>query len=237
MANPLESGSANLEAMDAAKTYQAAMTRLLVRKMALSRGVVLDYGAGTGTYTRLAAQMQPGWQVRALEPNRALHAHYGPGLDSFSSLEDIEPASLDGAFSLNVFEHIPDDLEALRKLAARCKRGTPIFILVPAHMSLWSPMDDLVGHVRRYGRKQLELLARSAGLHVIESGWFDGAGYIATQVYRNLVRMRVLAKADGTISSGQVVAFDRVFAVVEPVIRAMRLPLGKNCWVRLQTRL
>ena len=233
MGSSIDSGSANLEAMDAAKAYQAAMTRLLVSTLGLPAGLVLDYGAGTGAYTRMAAQARPRWTVHALEPNRALHRHFGSGARAFASLDELLPGSLDAAFSLNVFEHIQDDVRALEHLAACCKPGAPIFLLVPAHMSLWSPMDDLVGHARRYGLSQLEELGLAAGLRVAASGWFDGTGYLATKAYRLAARSGLLTRVDGTITARQVQAFDRVFSVCEPILSALRAPLGKNCWVKL----
>ncbi|CAB5514691.1 hypothetical protein LMG26857_03750 [Achromobacter anxifer] len=229
----MANGAANLEAMDAAATYQAAMTSLLIRSMGLARGTVLDYGAGTGAYARAVARAQPQWCVQALEPNRLLHSHFCSETTVFSGLAHIQPSSLDGAFSLNVFEHIVEDVQVLANLAARCKPGAPIFILVPAHMGLWSPMDDLVGHVRRYSLRELEQLGQAAGLRVTGSGWFDGTGYLATKAYQIAMRAGLLSKTDGTISTTQVAAFDRVFALCEPLIRGLRLPLGKNCWVRL----
>jgi SAM-dependent methyltransferase len=226
----LESGSANLEAMNAAQSYQAAMARLVVREMGLRQGMVLDFGAGTGTYSRAVDRMT-GWDIFAMEPHRELHPAFGRGIKVVSSLEEVAPISLDGAFSLNVFEHIEDDVAALRDLAACCKPGAPIFVLVPAHMSLWSPMDDLVGHVRRYSRDSLAELGHSAGLKVVRQGWFDSTGYFATKVYRLATRAGLLRGPAGAISKWQVGAFDKVFDLAEPVLHWVAP--GKNCWVRL----
>lgn len=234
MADHVLAASANLEAMDAAPTYQAAMTRLVVESMANVRGQVLDFGAGTGTYTRAVAQRCPNWKVRVLEPNADLHSHYNSAIPVHSDLAEIEMGSLDGAYSLNVFEHIKDDVAALRQLASRCKSGSSIFILVPAHMSLWTPMDDLVGHVRRYSLAELEQFAREAGLQVRRGGWFDATGYLATLAYQQAVRFGLLAKPDGSITPTQVATFDRIFKILEPALMCTKVPLGKNCWVLLE---
>lgn len=235
MVEALNSGSSNLEAMDAAPTYQAAMLKLMVSQMGLREGRVLDFGAGSGAYTRAAAA-QTAWSMCALEPYEALHPLIGQGVEKYSSLDDVSQASLDGAFSLNVLEHIDDDVNALRTLSARCRPGAPIFLLVPAHMSLWSPMDDLVGHVRRYSMLRLTAGASAAGLVVERQGWFDTTGFFATHAYRMAVKAKLLAQTNGAVSKTQVGAFDRLFKVSEPVFAALRVPLGKNCWVLARTR-
>lgn len=234
MDSALSSGSANLEAMDAARAYQAAMTKLLVTQLGLEQGRVLDFGAGTGSYTRAAAVARPGWEMVAMEPHVALHREIGAGVEVHTDLESIPPASLDGAFSLNVFEHIDDHVAVLAGLAAKCKPGAPIFILVPAHMSLWSPMDDLVGHVRRYSLQGLAELGASAGLRVTKQGWFDSTGFFATKVYRVAASLKLLRGPAGAINKGQVGLFDRVFSLIEPVLS--KVSPGKNCWIRLERK-
>lgn len=235
MDDALTSGSSNLEAMDAAPKYQASMTQLMVSRMGLERGTVLDFGAGSGSYTR-AAKSATNWDVQALEPYTALHARIGPGIAVHASLDRVPLASLDGAFSLNVFEHIEDDVGTLRLLARRCQPDAPIFILVPAHMSLWSPMDDLVGHVRRYSLSGLVKMAQAAGMRVESKGWFDTTGFFATHAYRAATRAGLVAKVDGSVTKEQVGAFDRVFSLAEPLFRAAHVPLGKNCWVLLRAQ-
>ncbi|KVP16835.1 class I SAM-dependent methyltransferase [Burkholderia ubonensis] len=231
--NPESYDAANLEAMGAAHAYQAAMRQLVIDKLALRTrsGTVLDFGAGLGDY---AAGIQPhtAMTVVSMEPDVSLHKHYPTGLSVVESLARIAPASLDCAYSLNVFEHIERDVRALRELAGRCRPGAPIFILVPANPSLWTPMDTLVGHWRRYTPSALRVMAEQAGLVIEQAGWFDRTGYFATRAYQLLQRSGMLKEPRaGAVSRLQIRCFDALFSLVEPAFAALELPFGKNCWV------
>jgi hypothetical protein len=67
---------------------------------------------------------------------------------------------------MNVLEHIADDAQALRDLAACVEPGGRIVIWVPGYMQLYGDFDRLVGHVARYTPKTLRRAVGSAGLTV-----------------------------------------------------------------------
>jgi SAM-dependent methyltransferase len=58
-----------------------------------------------------------------------------------------------GAF--DVIEHIEDDVGAMREIYRALKPGGGFMIIVPQHMFLWSRVDDLAFHKRRYARREL----------------------------------------------------------------------------------
>ena len=58
-----------------------------------------------------------------------------------------------GAF--DVIEHIEDDVAAMRQVYEALKPGGGFFMIVPAHQFLWSRVDDLAHHKRRYARREL----------------------------------------------------------------------------------
>lgn len=74
----------------------------------------------------------------------------------------------DGAFDLvvcsEVLEHIADDAKAMREVS-RVARG-PMLITVPAHQSLWTYSDELLGHHRRYSRRSFRALLEAGGAEV-----------------------------------------------------------------------
>ena len=73
---------------------------------------------------------------------------------------------VDTVVMMNVLEHIPDDAQALRDLAACVEPGGHIVIWVPGYMQLYGEFDLTVGHVRRYTPKTLRRVVESAGLMV-----------------------------------------------------------------------
>lgn len=233
--------TANLEAMSAAVAYQHAMAQLVVRELGLDvgspeEGVLLDFGAGRGDYAR-ALQAHTNLRVVGLEPDASQHLHYPASVPVVSQLEQLSDAPCAG-YSLNVLEHIVDDVAALRSLADHCAPGALVFLLVPAHPQLWTAMDTLVGHQRRYTPETLRDCVTQAGLAVLREGWFDRTGYWATRVYQWLAKVRPWgdrgssASQAGRISRTQVQIFDVVFRLFEPLL-PRRAP-GKNCWVLAQ---
>jgi len=126
----------------------------------------LNFGCGTGALTeRLIA----GWR-----PTEAL------GLDGTTAALEIGTArgvpvrfadfrrSLALPFrpnlvtSLDVLEHLDDDVLALTNLAAACAPSATLCVTVPASPMLFSRWDEISGHRRRYTRASLRsLFARS----------------------------------------------------------------------------
>jgi SAM-dependent methyltransferase len=58
----------------------------------------------------------------------------------------------------DVLEHIPNDVEAAQWMWNHLNPGGQVLITVPAHQMLWSEMDDVCHHYRRYSKTQLQKL-------------------------------------------------------------------------------
>jgi SAM-dependent methyltransferase len=71
---------------------------------------------------------------------------------------------VDTVVMMNVLEHIKDDVQALRDLAAVTEPGGRIVIWVPGYMQLYGDFDRKVGHVTRYTPATLGASVRAAGL-------------------------------------------------------------------------
>jgi SAM-dependent methyltransferase len=70
-----------------------------------------------------------------------------------------------GAF--DVIEHIPDDETVLKQMAKALKPGGGLMLTVPQHRFLWSRIDDLSYHKRRYSRSDLVEKVEAAGFEVL----------------------------------------------------------------------
>lgn len=75
-----------------------------------------------------------------------------------------------GAF--DVIEHIVEDETALKQMAEAVKPGGGILISVPQHMALWSEIDDMSYHKRRYEKADLLAKVERAGLTVLATTSF-----------------------------------------------------------------
>jgi SAM-dependent methyltransferase len=169
---------------------------------------VLDAGAGIGTHTELL--LRDGHPVVALEADAAFVQALRERFRGVSSLTVYEadladPASvarvapLDSAICLNVLEHIPDDIQAMRSVAGLLKSGGTLIALVPAHPWLYNNFDRAIGHHRRYTRRELVQKLDAAGWKVERvfyfnlfaiAGWFVSGSLLGrTSPGRDLARL------------------------------------------------
>ncbi len=84
---------------------------------------------------------------------------------------DLNPelvGHFDIVMMLDVLEHIDDDRLFLQTAMKYLKPGGLMVVGVPAHQKLFSKYDRLMGHFRRYERKELRQLFQSAGLQDME---------------------------------------------------------------------
>lgn len=189
---------------------------------------VLDFGAGTGLFVeRVRRHLDPTVEVSALEIDPKLIERIRrreTAVPILSSLEVIPDQSLDYVYSLNVLEHIEDDLSVLQQLRKKLKPGGSLYLYVPAFMCLYSSNDRKVGHFRRYRRKALRDLLLQAGFQPTFGRYRDPVGFFAALVFKWLDR-----KQTGSISPGSLVFFDRflfpISRACEPIFGRL---LGKN---------
>lgn len=93
----------------------------------------------------------------------------------------LPPDDYHGYLLLDVLEHLPDDVDVMKRLHGRMRNaatsgGTDIrdFVLftVPAFPGLWSPWDDLEKHRRRYTPATARRLCEDAGFEVLRTTCF-----------------------------------------------------------------
>lgn len=211
-----------IEVMDEAVRYN----RFLVDSIASwAEGAprLLDFGAGNGRFARALAER--GHPVCAVEPDPALRrAIEASGIDAREALSsfDAEPP-FDGIFSVNVLEHVEDDLGLLRAFFQRLAPGGRLYAYVPAFQVLYSANDARVGHVRRYGRRALLEVARGAGFVDARARFVDSIGFLAGLWYR------AFGDPDGGLDVGAVRVYDRfVFPLSRVLDRVASGAVGKN---------
>jgi SAM-dependent methyltransferase len=73
---------------------------------------------------------------------------------------------LDAVGAFDVIEHISEDEKVLTNIYKSLKIGGYAFISVPQYMHMWSYLDDLACHKRRYSRKELVSKMQAAGFQV-----------------------------------------------------------------------
>jgi SAM-dependent methyltransferase len=81
--------------------------------------------------------------------------------------------SFDLAVSLDVIEHLQDDLGALGELRRVVAPGGSLLVTVPAYPWLWSGHDEINHHHRRYTRRSLLAVAERAGWGCVRTTYFN----------------------------------------------------------------
>lgn len=136
---------------------------------------ILEVGAGTGYTAR--ALLEDGYHnlsIGEIHKNGLVYAKQY-GLEKLYQFDLRSPPfreHFDVVALFDVLEHIEDDEVAVRKIHAMLRPGGRIILTVPAHRWLWSQIDRLANHYRRYNATGLSSLLRSAGFEVAESRYF-----------------------------------------------------------------
>lgn len=122
-----------------------------------------DIGARPVAGTDLSEHVL-GWVVRRDDPPAVL-----------SSLAERLPFAASSAatlISMDVIEHLDDDVVALREYRRVLRPGAVLFLTVPAYQWIWSEHDDRAAHRRRYSRERFVIAVKAAGFEVDRVTYF-----------------------------------------------------------------
>lgn len=144
-----------------------------------------------------------------------------PGLDYLRAdvttpefAAEMARREVDTILCVNVLEHIPDDGLAISSLLNALPPGGKLLLFVPALPSLYSHMDRLAGHFRRYTKATLAAVIAPAGGRVLRMTYFNAVGGVGWWANK-LVKHQDL---NNTAVNAQMRLFDRLLV---PVARAV----------------
>lgn len=125
----------------------------------------------------------------------------------------------DTTLCVNVLEHVDDDRVALANLFSVTRPGGHMLLFVPAFEFLYTSLDQLAGHLRRYTLDSLSQVLPQSGTRVKRLEYFNpvgGVGWFA----QKLVRHKDL---DSAVMGAQIRVFDRyvlpISRMVNPLTR------------------
>jgi ubiquinone/menaquinone biosynthesis C-methylase UbiE len=220
--------------MTAATRYFAWQSRLASREVGAR---VVEVGCGIGNFTATLADRE---LVIALDVEAScIEKHRDRFRNSlniqsrmmdacapeFHSLAAHRPDSL---VCLNVLEHIPDDLRALSNMASVLPAKGKVILIVPAFPALYGPIDEKLGHCRRYSKPGLAALALRAGLRVKTLKYMNSIGFIGWWV-----NAKVFPR--DAQSESQILVFDRFIVPLLSRLEALiPPPFGQSLFAVLQ---
>jgi SAM-dependent methyltransferase len=141
------------------------LKRHLSRKSS-SRLTVCDLGCGCGAM--LSALKQAGYAAEGIDNNdNALRYCASRGVKTrkavLPELAGLEENSYDAVLLLDVLEHLADPKAVLAAALRLARPGGLVICTVPAFQWLWTQRDIFHHHNKRYNRRELLEILRSAG--------------------------------------------------------------------------
>lgn len=183
-------------------------------------GRFLEMGAGTGHMTRIfldrgfsGACYDLGDDSRQMI--RAKLAGYGERIEVVDDILELSAASFDYLLAFEVLEHIENDRAIFATWIRYLRPGGRVMISVPAHARKFGRSDELVGHVRRYEKRQLQSLLEDAGFEGVR---IINYGFPITELTRRVSNM--LVRGDRS--------YDSMSAVERSVRSAQAKPKAVN---------
>jgi SAM-dependent methyltransferase len=181
-------------------------------------GPAADAGAGSGHFTDLLARrVSPVLALEGGQENLGILRERFAGdanvqvrdCDLTRCGEMLREHGVRSIFTLDVLEHLPDDLAVLRQFHDALPQGGTLYIKVPALQWLYGPVDDASGHYRRYSVGRLRRVVTDAGFRVERCRYMNLAG-----VLPYFIKSRVLRRQEN---------FSRTFSLaqIQRIQRAM----------------
>lgn len=201
-----ETADFEFAALAEARNYRAALLRDFGRYL---HGNVLEVGCGIGQISSELLAIPEIIRLLSIEPNEALCAQLRARLPNHELLQGTvadlnSESSWDAILSINVLEHIENDLEELaayRRLLRPVSGALCLF--VPARPEIYAPIDKDFGHFRRYTRAELQRKIKSAGLRIRSLHYYNFVGYFLWWLNFCILKKRAFDKTSVRL-------FDRV---------------------------
>jgi len=142
-------------------------------------------------------------------------------------------ARFDLVVALDVLEHIEQDVDSLRSLAACLAPGGRLLLTVPAYPWLYSGHDLIHHHRRRYTRRSLDRVVAAAGLRVHRAGYFNTVLLPVVVVMRLASRwLRRPPASDASLPGPRVNSLlARLFGAEAPAVRRGGFPAGLSLFL------
>lgn len=197
------------------------------------QGPAVDAGAGIGHFSSILANaVSPLLLLEGGQENLTVLER------RFSDRDDVQVKEIDlrncqadiaafGAksiFTLDVLEHLPDDVAVLAQFREALPPGGRVYIKVPALSWLYGRVDEASGHYRRYSTTSLRRAVEISGLTVLRCRYMNLAG-----VPPYFLKSRILKRGENfsrTFSVRQIKRIRKAIPFLRILDRVTGPPLG-----------
>lgn len=171
---------------------RSVLERAIARLELPAQARILDAGCGSGrNMVELAHHgVVTGVELSPTSVQLARDRSAGEVLEGSVMDMPFDDDSFDLTVSLDVIEHLEDDVSALSELRRVTKPGGALLVTVPAYQWLWSGHDVINHHHRRYNRRTLLAAAQNAGWQLDSASHFNFLLLPAAILLRALERFK-----------------------------------------------
>ena len=171
-----------LEIMSELENYTSYVFTLILQNM--HKKNVLDFGSGYGDFCKFLSNKN--YIVDGYEPNQtAYKMSLNKGFKVFSTYKEIT-SLYSSVVSINVLEHIEDDINALSQIKSVMEKDAKLILFLPASMKIWSEMDVEANHFRRYSKEELYNKLNYSGFKIESSQYVDFIGWLVLIIFKYL---------------------------------------------------
>lgn len=191
---------------------------------------VVEVGCGLGNFTQHLLDRQ---LVLSLDVEAECVAHLSGNLQEAENvipkcLDVLDPAFVelrkhhpDSIVCLNVLEHVRDDRAALSHMARVLPSGGKIVLLVPAFQCLHGPIDERLGHYRRYTKESLREVAAAVGLRPQRMHYMNIVGFFGWWLNAKVLKRKEQSEM-------QILIFDRfIVPILSRIEGWVKPPFGQ----------
>jgi SAM-dependent methyltransferase len=199
---------------------------------------ILEVGSGDRSFTnQIVKNTENIERIVSIEPSPVMMELYKekyklPDFVKFlmADLFDMNPAShglFDTIILVHVLEHIEKDRQALSHLHSLLAPKGKVLIEVPAMKFLFSVHDKMLGHYRRYNKRDFKAMVDN-NLYNISDLWFqDEIGMVGSLIYFKLMGVKLKSEEGIVLVKNQGGFYDRYVIPFEIFYeRLLRFPFG-----------
>ena len=145
---------------------------------------VLDFGSGYGDFCSFLISNKV--ETYGYEPNiQAFESSSLKGIKTFFTIEELQKSYMT-VTSLNVLEHIEDDINGLNQIKSILNESGNLILYLPSSMSVWSQMDIDANHHRRYSKREIIQKLESTGFEIKKIHYVDFIGWAVLILFKFL---------------------------------------------------
>ncbi|MBI4155137.1 class I SAM-dependent methyltransferase [Candidatus Woesearchaeota archaeon] len=180
--------------------YRSKNVRKVIKKF-LQNGNVLDVGCGTGHLVRELDN--EGREVVGIEPTKDLFEFSKKVCEKDKRIKlynvggmDLKKLKrkFDNVICVDVIEHVEDDAGIIKSIYDVTNKNSLVIILVPAFRFLYGERDKLIGHYRRYSKRELIEKLENNGFEVIKSRYWNTLGFFPYFIFEKVFHMKIPEK-------------------------------------------